>query len=68
MGLSIAYAAKTGKIDPAKEPKEHREFYGTGVLVIKENADEFYKTHIESEPKIDFNDYWGRVTGQIRQS
>ena len=44
------------------------EFYGTGVLVTKENADEFYKTHIESEPKIDFNDLWGRVTGQIRQS
>ena len=68
MGLSIAYAAKTGKIDPAKEPKEHREFYGTGVLVTKENADEFYKSHIESEPKIDFNDLWSRVTGQIRQS
>jgi ribose transport system substrate-binding protein len=68
MGLSIAYAAKTGKIDPAKEPKEHREFYSTGILVTKENADEFYKSHIESEPKIDFNDYWGRVKGQIRQS
>jgi ribose transport system substrate-binding protein len=68
MGLSIAYAAKTGKIDPAKEPKEHREFYSTGILVTKDNADEFYKSHIESEPKIDFNDYWGRVKGQIRQS
>ena len=68
MGLSIAYAAKTGKFDPAKEPKEHREFYGTRVLVTKDNVDEFYKSHIESEPKIDFNDLWGRVTGQIRQS
>ena len=29
MGLSIGYHAKTGKFDPAKEPKEHREFYGT---------------------------------------
>ncbi|MBV9673034.1 MAG: sugar ABC transporter substrate-binding protein [Verrucomicrobia bacterium] len=68
MGLSIAYGAKTGKFDPAKEPHEHREFYATGVLVTKENADEFYKTHIASEPKIDFNDYWGRVTGQVRQT
>src|SRR5271155_1338563 len=68
MGLAIAYAAKTGKIDPAKEPKDHREFYGTGVLVTKENADEFYQSHIASEPKIDFSDLWGRVTGQIRQS
>ncbi len=68
MGLAIAYAAKTGKFDPAKEPKSHREFYGTGTLVTKENADEFYKTHIESEPKIDFNELWGRATGQIRES
>jgi ribose transport system substrate-binding protein len=52
---------------PVKEPKSHREFYGTGSLVTKENADEFYKTHIESAPKIDFSDLWGRVTGQIRE-
>ena len=32
MGLSIGYHAKTGTFDPSKEPKEHREFYGTGVL------------------------------------
>jgi ribose transport system substrate-binding protein len=68
MGLSIAYGAKTGKFDPAKEPKEHREFYGTGVVVTKDNADEFYKSHVESAPTIDFNDYWGRATGLVRQS
>ena len=38
MGLSIGYGAKTGKFDPAKEPKEHREFYGKGVLVTKDNV------------------------------
>ena len=68
MGLAIPYAAKTGKFDPTKEPKAHREFYGTGTLVTKENADEFFKTHIDSAPTIDFSDLWGRVTGQIRQS
>ncbi len=68
MGLSIAYGAKTGKFDPTKEPREHREFYGTGVLVTHDNVEEFYRTHIESEPKLDFNDYWGRVTGQVRLS
>ena len=67
MGLAIPYAAKTGKFESVKEPKSHREFYGTGSLVTKENADEFYKTHIESAPKIDFDDLWGRVTGQIRE-
>ena len=68
LGLCIGYGAKTGKFDPAKEPKEHREFYGTGVLVTKDNVEEYYKTHVESEPKIDFNDYWGRATGQVRQT
>jgi ribose transport system substrate-binding protein len=68
MGLAIGYAAKTGKFDPAKEPKEHREFYGTGTLVTKENVEEFYKTHIDTEPKLDFSDIWGRVNGQIRPS
>jgi len=68
MGLAIGYGARTGKFDPAKEPKEHREFYGTGILLTKENVDDFYKTHIDSEPKIDFNDYWGRVSGPITYS
>ena len=34
--------AKTGVFDPATEPKEHREFYGTGVIITAENAQEFY--------------------------
>ena len=33
MGLSIGYHAKTGKFDPSKEPKDHREFYGKGVII-----------------------------------
>lgn len=66
MGLAIPYAASLGKFDPAKEPKEHREFYGQGILVTKENVEAFYKSNIESEPKIDYGDLWGRVTGQVR--
>jgi ribose transport system substrate-binding protein len=68
MGLSIGYHAKTGKFDPAKEPKEHREFYGKAVVVTAENAKEFYDTNIKAEPKIDWNDIWGRVTGQVQYS
>ncbi len=59
MGLSIGYHAKTGDFDPTKEPRDHREFYGTGILVTKDNAEEFYKNNIETQPKIDFNDLWG---------
>jgi ribose transport system substrate-binding protein len=66
MGLSIGYHAKTGKFDPATEPKEHREFYGKGVVITSTNAKEFYDTNIKSEPQLDWSDIWGRVTGQIQ--
>jgi ribose transport system substrate-binding protein len=68
MGLSIGYHAKTGTFDPAKEPKEHREFYGKGVVITGDNAKEFYDTNVKAEPKLDWDDIWGRVTGQIQYS
>ena len=66
MGLSIPYHAKTGKFDPAAEPREHREFYGSGIVITAENAQEFYKNNIEATPELDWNDIWGRVSGQIQ--
>ena len=66
MGLSIGYAARTGKFDPAKEGKDHREFYGRGIVITKANAKEYYETNIKASPKLDFNDIWGRVSGQIK--
>jgi ribose transport system substrate-binding protein len=66
MGLAIPLAAKNGKFDPATEPPEHREFYGKAVLISKENVEEYYKTNIDSQPDMDWNDLWGRVTGAIR--
>ena len=66
MGLSIGYHAKTGAFDPSKEPKDHREFYGTGVIITAENAQSYYDSNIKSEPTLDWNDIWGRVSGQIQ--
>ncbi|MBN9551693.1 MAG: sugar ABC transporter substrate-binding protein [Alphaproteobacteria bacterium] len=66
MGLAIGYNAKIGKFDPAKEPPEHREFYGKAVLISHDNVEEYYKTNVESKPEMDWNDLWGRVTGAIR--
>jgi ribose transport system substrate-binding protein len=66
MGLSIGYHAKTSAFDPSKEPKEHREFYGKGVIITADNAQSFYDTNIKAEPNLDWNDIWGRVTGQIQ--
>ena len=33
MGLSLCHAVATGALDIAAEPPEHREFYGTGIVV-----------------------------------
>jgi ribose transport system substrate-binding protein len=66
MGLSIGYHAKTGKFDPSKEPKDHREFYGKGVIITADNAQSFYDSNIKAEPKLDWNDIWGRASGQIQ--
>jgi ribose transport system substrate-binding protein len=62
MGLAIAYAAATGKIDITKEPKEHREFYGTSIMVTKETAAGFKS----GASKLDFSNLWGKATGQIQ--
>jgi ribose transport system substrate-binding protein len=66
MGLAIGHAARTGKFDPAKEPREHREFYGRGVVVTADNAKSFYEENIKAEPKLDWSNIWDRVTGQIQ--
>jgi len=66
MGLSIGYHAKTGTFDPSKEGQDHREFYGTGVTITGENAQSFYDSNIKAEPQLDWNDIWGRASGQIK--
>ena len=65
---SIGLAALNKKFDPAKEPLEHREFYGKAVLITRDNVDDYYKNNIDSKPTLDWNDLWGRVVGPIRQS
>lgn len=66
MGLALGLAAKSGTFDPAKEPPEHREFYGKAVLIGKDNVEDYYKTNVEAQPEMDWADLWGRVTGPIR--
>ena len=62
MGLAIPYAHLTGKIDIAKEPHGHREMYGTGIIVTSDNV----KDYRSNPGTVDFNDLWGKVTGQIQ--
>lgn len=65
MALSLGYHAATGKITPSKEPKSHREFYGTGVLITQRDVQEFWKNNIDKTPAIDWNDLWGKISGPI---
>jgi ribose transport system substrate-binding protein len=65
MGLALGYSAKTGVYDPAAEPEEHREFYGTGIVVASDNAQDYYNSNVLDVPHVDWSDLWGRVTGQI---
>jgi ribose transport system substrate-binding protein len=65
MGLSLAYNTKIGKIDIAKEPQSHREFYGTGVPVTTDSVKAFMEAQ-KTPPKLNYDDFWGRVQGQIR--
>lgn len=65
MGLSLACNAKIGKIDVDKQPHLHREFYGTGTPVTRKNINEYLAAQKHPKP-IDYDDFWGRVKGQIR--
>lgn len=61
IGLSLAYHAATGKIDIAKEPKSHREFYGTGIVLTAETVGGY-----GAAAPLDFEDLWAKATGQIQ--
>lgn len=61
MGLAIGTAAATGKIDIAAEPKEHREFYGTGIVLTEETIGSY-----GAAQPLDFDNLWGKATGQIQ--
>ena len=62
MGLAIPMAHVNGKIDITTEEPGHREMYGTGIIVTAENVADY-----RSNPgTVDYDDLWGKVTGQIQ--
>jgi ribose transport system substrate-binding protein len=69
MSLSFAYHAYTGKLDPAKLPKEKRAFYIKSLLINKENARQFLKEYVNGEPTYDYNALWkDKWLGQVRDA
>src|SRR3954471_12565672 len=65
-GLAIAWYARSGELDVAALPREHREFYFRTTLLTKENAQKFLDTVIAAKGDRDWNDIWTNVTGEIR--
>jgi ribose transport system substrate-binding protein len=65
-GLAIAWYAKSGELDVASLPREHREFYFRTTLLTKDNAQTFLDTVVAAKGDRDWNDIWVNVTGQIR--
>ena len=58
MGLSFAYQAYLGNIDPLKLPHKKRAFYTKTKLITKINAQEFLEKNIINLPKIDYSELW----------
>jgi hypothetical protein len=65
-GLAIAWHAKSGELDVASLPREHRESYFRTTLLTKDNAQKFLDTVVAAKGDRDWNDIWVNVTGQIR--
>jgi ribose transport system substrate-binding protein len=65
-GLAIAWHARSGDLDVASLPREHREFYFGTTLLTKDNAQKFLNTVIAAKGDRDWNDIWVNVTGPIR--
>jgi ribose transport system substrate-binding protein len=66
MGLSLALAAKNGKIDVKKLPPEKRAFYAKAVNVTQDNIDDIIATYQKGTPKYDWNDYYGNFVSAIK--
>lgn len=59
IGLAMAYAAQTGKLDVASLPASKRNWRTPMVMVDASNVDEMLSM-TENPPEIDYNDFWGR--------
>ncbi len=61
LGLSMALAAKQGKLDVSKLPPEKRDFMIPGVEVTKDNVDQVVNDFVKNTPKYDLTDFWAKM-------
>jgi ribose transport system substrate-binding protein len=58
MGLAMAYAAKTGKLDVKSIPKEKRQYFAKAVEVDQGNVKEIIAKYVNGTPKYDWSDLY----------
>lgn len=58
IGLSLAYAAATGKIDLKQTPKEKRQYFAKAVEVDRSNVNDIIATYVNGTPKYDWSDLY----------
>ncbi|MGE5482465.1 MAG: sugar ABC transporter substrate-binding protein [Bacteroidota bacterium] len=59
-GLSLALAAKQGKIKVASLPESKREWVAKSVLLTSANIKSWIATNVKGTPKYNWNDFWGK--------
>jgi ribose transport system substrate-binding protein len=60
LGLSMALAAKAGKLNVASMPANHRSFMIPGTQVTRENVDKVVNDFIKNTPIYDLSDFFSR--------
>jgi ribose transport system substrate-binding protein len=63
-GLSMALAAKEGKLNVAKLDKKYRSWMIPGVNVNRDNVDEFVREYIDQMPEYDLSDFFANWAGE----
>jgi ribose transport system substrate-binding protein len=64
LGLTMALAAKAGKLDVKSLPAKHRSWLIPGVQVNNENVDKFVNDYIKSMPTYDLSDFYANWKGE----
>ena len=64
LGLTMALAAKAGKLDVKNLPAKHRSWLIPGVQVNRENVDKFVDEYIKSMPTYDVSNYFANWKGE----
>ncbi len=66
IGLALAYAAKTGKIDLKKTPKDKRQYFAKAVEVDQSNVKQIIATYVNGTPKYDWTDLYANYVRPMK--